>query len=62
MDFVWFTSYLCIFMLGGLTALFASYKIINKMIDQEEEKLREALTTDTLSERLAPYTMNGHLN
>jgi hypothetical protein len=61
MDFVWFTSYLCIFMLGGFTFLFASVKIINKMIDRETKKLREGADT-SLSEKLAPYTMNGHLN
>lgn len=55
MNFVWFTSFLCVFMLGGIASLFAAYLTINHMANKEEKKLREAAGVNTLSEKLAPY-------
>lgn len=55
--FVWFTSYLCIFMLGGIASLAAAYYLIEKMTDKAEVELRVGAGMGSLQERLAPY---GH--
>lgn len=63
MNFVWITSYLFVFILGGVTTLYTSYRIINRWSEQEDKKNADAAKTKALQELLAPYTMSeNHLN
>lgn len=55
MNFVWITSYLCVFLVGGMTSLVGFYLFIERSINKEERKLVNAAATRSLQETLAPY-------
>lgn len=56
MDFVWTTSYLCVFMLGAIISPFVLLKIIDTMVNREEKKLVKSAGKHTLQEVIDGHT------
>ncbi len=55
MNFVWLTSYLCIFLLGGIASLFIAYKLINHELNKAEKELTDTTVHVDVKSRLEPH-------
>lgn len=54
MSFVWFTSYLAIFLVGFISSLFLWNAIINKMVNIQEKRMLAKMPPPKIEDRYIP--------